>query len=52
MIIGDIIGILGSVELIFNLNISNIIIGRLIVGIYCGISSSVIPSFLISISPI
>lgn len=49
--ISDIIVILSSMLLVNSLSITNICIGRLIMGVACGISTSIIPSYLLSISP-
>lgn len=51
MIISDIIVIIASLLSIMHLNIANLCAGRFIVGIACGISSSIIPPYIVSIVP-
>ena len=51
MIVLDAIGICAILFQASWLEFSNIYIGRFIVGIYCGIATGIIPTYLISISP-
>ncbi len=51
MMASDVIVILSSMLLIKSLDITNVCIGRFIFGIACGISTSIIPPYLLSIAP-
>ncbi len=51
MMLSDIFVVASCLLMIRNLSVSNLSISRLLVGISCGISSSVIPPFLMSLAP-
>lgn len=51
MIVSDCVVVASSLLLATTLEIKSLCFGRLLIGIACGISSSVVPPYLISISP-
>lgn len=51
MMLSDIFVVASCLLMIRNLSVENLCVSRFLVGISCGISSSVIPPFLISLSP-
>jgi MFS family permease len=51
MMLSDIFVVASCLLMIRNLSVGNLCVSRFLVGISCGISSSVIPPFLISLSP-
>lgn len=51
MMLSDIFVVGSCLLMIRNLSVGNLCLSRFLVGISCGISSSVIPPFLISLSP-
>lgn len=51
MILSDCVVVASSLLLATTLEIKSLCLGRLLIGIACGISSSVVPPYLISISP-
>jgi MFS family permease len=52
MMISDVVVILSSLLMVTSLDITTLSAGRFLMGVSCGISSSIVPPYLISVSPL